>query len=107
MTNEEFDRKAEFLLNQQVRFDAGMRRLKDAQAVTEQKMAKAFEAAARASESADRASQLVARTIVTVENLSKVVLEGFRFTLESFKHTDEKLRDLARHTREDDNGVGN
>ena len=123
MNNEEFDRKAEFIVNQQAQFAVDIQKLKEAQAITQQQMAKAFEAAMHASEAAERTSQFVARTVQAVENLSSVVLEGFRFTFDSFKDTnakinalidsqiltDEKLRDLTtlvdRHIREGHKGL--
>ena len=43
MTNEEWDRKAEFLLNQQAKFDAGMEKLKEAQEKSQQTLERANE----------------------------------------------------------------
>ena len=94
MNNEEFERKVDFIVNQQAQFAVDIQKLQEAQAATEKEITKAFMAAAHASESADRVSQLVARTVDSVENLSKVVHEGFRYTFESFKRTDAKINIL-------------
>jgi hypothetical protein len=99
MNNEEFDRnferKMEFFLHQQARFDADMQRLEEAQTRTE---------------------KVVARVENVVPRLSSLVFEGFKITdskiqalAESQKLTDEKLRELAatvdRHIREGHRGL--
>jgi hypothetical protein len=95
MTNEEWDRKVEFLLNQQAKFDADMEKLKEAQAATGQKL--------------DRATE-------NIGHLASFIHEGFGLTLNLFKNTDAKiealadsLRDLAalmdRHIREGHKGL--
>ena len=43
MSNEEFDRKVEFILNQQARFDAGMQELREAQKETDEKVKHMFD----------------------------------------------------------------
>lgn len=102
MTNEEWDRKVEFLLNQQAKFDAEMHELKQAQAETEHSFKRVNE---------------------KIEHLGNFIHEGFGLTLTLFKHseakiealaesqklTDEKLRALAalldRHIREGHKGL--
>ena len=102
MTNEEWDRKAEFLLNQQAKFDADMEKLKEAQENSQQTLERANE---------------------KIEHLAGFIHEGFGLTLtlfkdtdakfealaESQKLTDQKLRDLAalvdRHIREGHKGL--
>ena len=99
MNNEEFDkhfeRKMEFFLHQQARFDADMQQLKEAQTRTE---------------------KVVARAENVVASLSSLVFEGFKITdskiqalAESQKLTDENLRELAatvdRHIREGHRGL--
>ena len=99
---DEFDRKAEFLLNQQAKFDADMRRLEAAQEATQESLKRVNE---------------------KVEHLAGFIHEGFGLTLtlfkdtdakfdalaESQKLTDQKLRDLAalvdRHIREGHKGL--
>jgi hypothetical protein len=129
MNNEEFDRKMEFILNQQAQFAVDIQRLREAQAeaqaVTDEKLARAADSAADASEAAAQASRLVVRAVEGLDNLSRVVNEGFRYTLDSFKEanaqinalvdsqilTNEKLGDLTvlvnRHIREGHTGIEN
>ena len=88
MTNEEWDRKVEFLLNQQAKFDAGMQelnqKLKEAQAISEQKVAKAAEAAEHALEGV---SQL---TDITT-HLTRTMTDGFLYVFDSMKQTNDKI----------------
>jgi archaellum component FlaC len=110
--NEEFERrwerKVEFLLNQQAKFDADMEEMKKHHAAIDKKL--------------DRITE-------TVSSLTSLVFEGFKITdariqalaeshkelqkalAESQKLTDEKLRDLTvlvdRHIREGHHGSAN
>ena len=88
MTNEEFDRKVEFLLDQQARFHAGMQDLQEAQAISEQKIAKAADAASLAVEA-------VTQLIDVTAHLANTMFEGFRTLFDSMKHTDEKIDALV------------
>jgi hypothetical protein len=105
MTNEEWDRKVEFLLNQQAKFDAGMRELQEAQTISEQKLAKAAETAEHALDGVSQLADITASLITTMS-------EGFRKVFESMKRTDERINALIdaqmrtderfqRHLRED------
>ncbi len=105
MTNEEWNRKAEFLLNQQAKFDAsmqelhaGMQELKEAQAVSEQKIAKTAEAAALA-------VKAVTQLIDVTAHLANTMFEGFRNTDEKIDALVDSQIDLTalfeRHIRED------
>jgi hypothetical protein len=95
MHNEEFERnferKVEFIVNQQAQFEVNMQRLEEAQAVTEKKVAHAVEAAAHASEAAERYAE---RTAKHIENVTSLVFEGFRVVAERFKETDVKIKAL-------------
>ena len=88
MTNEEWDRKTEFLLNQQARFHAGMQELREAQTLSEQKIAKTAETAEQAFEAVTQLTDITARLITTTT-------DGFRRLFESMKHTDEKIDALV------------
>ena len=66
MTNEEFERKMEFIVNQQAQFSADMLRLEAAQ--TELREAQA------------RTNDVVARTNEVVSRLAAATLEGFKDT---------------------------
>ena len=70
MTNEEWDRKAEFLLNRQAQFDVDMEELKQAQKKTE---------------------KFLAQTAEMISSCAAVLFE-------SFKITDAKIRELNEFT---------
>lgn len=74
MTNEEFNRKAEFLLNQQAKADADMAELKKAQKQTEQSL--------------DRATK-------NISHLAGFIHEGFGLVMNIFKETDAKIEAIA------------
>ena len=88
MTNEEWDRKTEFLLNQQAKFDAEMHELKQAQKKTE---------------------KIIARAAEMISDLASLTIDGFKLTdgkireltesqkelTESQKDTEKKLKELA------------
>ena len=116
MTNEEWDRKVEFLLNQQARFDADMQgvkqELKEAQKNSELKIAKVTEATALAVEAVSQLTDVTA-------HLANTMFEGFRVVSDHMQRTDEKIdimvdsqvrtderiRDLfERHIREHHSG---
>ena len=78
MSNEEWDRKVEFILNQQAQFEIDMIELKAAQAASEKKL--------------DRVAE-------TLSSYATILYEGFKVTdaeiqalKESQKLTDEQLR---------------
>jgi hypothetical protein len=95
MTNEEFDRKAEFLLNQQARFDADMQKLKEAQAETEQLAKRTAKNVDGLTISVDSLTTVVDHLTSVVDDLARVTHEGFRFVIRSFKDTNAKLDALA------------
>lgn len=116
MTNEEFERKAEFIVNQQAQFAVDIQKLKEAQAATE-------EIVAQTTKNIDRLTGVVDHITSVLDQLMAVTHEGFRFVFESFKETnakfdalvdsqiltDERLRDLAakmdRHISEGHRGL--
>jgi Xaa-Pro aminopeptidase len=73
MSNEEWERKMDFLLNQQARFDAEMYELKAAQARTDQRFAQTEE---------------------QIGNLAGLIHEGFGLVLSLFKKTDAEIKEL-------------
>lgn len=73
MSNEEWDRKVEFLLNQQAQFDVDMRRLEAAQEETGKKL--------------DRAAE-------NISHLAGFIHEGFGLVMNMFKETDAEIREL-------------
>jgi beta-xylosidase len=120
MNNEEFDRKMEFLVNQQAQFDADMQELREAQKITEQSLNRAVESIGKN----------LAQTQETLAELTTLTTEGFKWTTQRFnaiaedsKHTDAKIDALVnsqietaefirnigakldRHLNEDHNGA--
>ena len=81
MSNEEWERKMEFLLNQQAKFDAEMYELKAAQAKTEQAM--------------DRAAKNISHLAGFIHEGFGLVMNLFKDTDEKFKQTDAKIQALA------------
>jgi len=88
MTNEEWDRKVEFLLTQQAKFDAGMQELKIAQAISEQKIARVTE---KAEQALDAVSQLTNLTTQLIDTMTR----GFRSAFDRMKRMDEKIDALV------------
>ena len=78
MTNEEFDRKVEFLLNQQAKLDTDMQRLEAAQTFT---------------------AQTLTRLVETVSSLSTIMLEGFRVLDNKIQDVAQSLHSLAESHR--------
>jgi len=74
MSNEEWERKMEFLLNQQVRFDAEMYGLKEAQKKTDQRFAQTEE---------------------QISHLAGFMSEGFDLIMTLFKKTDAEIKELT------------
>ena len=100
MTNEEWNRKTEFLLNQQAKFDAEMQvlkqELKEAQKINDQKFADAA-----------RMTEHVAESVMTLAETVKDFItsthEGFRSLFNSLKHSSERIDVLVNsqiHTDE-------
>jgi len=98
MTNEEWDRKAEFLLNQQAKFDADLQELKqeikEAQKNNEKKIAESAETAGHAAEASLHVAESVTKLAETVGNLTTATQEGFRMVFDRMKRTDEKINVL-------------
>jgi len=88
MTNEEWNRKTEFLLNQQAKFDAEMQvlkqELKEAQKINDQK----FGDAARMTE---HVAESVMTLAETVKDFITSTHEGFRSVFNSLKHSSERI----------------
>lgn len=116
MTNEEWNRKAEFLLNQQAKFDADLQELKqeikEAQKINEKKISDAIKIAAHSAEATLHVAESVTKLAETVGNFTTATHEGFRKVFDSMKRTDEKIKVLIdsqirtderfqRHLRED------
>jgi len=81
MSNEEWDRKVEFLLNQQAQFDVDMRRLEAAQEETGKKL--------------DRAAE-------NISHLAGFIHEGFGLTMNMFKETNAQIKETDAQIRDTD-----
>ncbi len=117
MTNEEFNRKVEFLLSQQAKFEARMQHVEETQPKHERKIAETAELSRKIAE-------CLSELIGVTAHLTNAVIDCYRslFELsESNKHTDERIDALInsqirtderfeRHLREnheDPNGAEN
>ena len=98
MSNEEWDRKTEFLLNQQAKFDADMEELKAAQAKTERTLD-------RAAENISHLGAFIHEGFGLVINLFKDTDEKFKETAASFKDTDAKFKDTDGKFRDTDGKI--
>ena len=112
MTNEEWDRKTEFLLNQQAKFDAGLQELKEAQIISEQKIAEVAATAERASQTASHAVEavlgvagVVAKLAETVTSFITATQEGFREVFDRMKHTEDKIDVLVNSQMRTDENI--
>jgi hypothetical protein len=88
MSNEEFDRKMEFLLNQQTRFDAGMHELREAQKITDEKVKHMFDGF-------EEGKKVAIHTRETLDELAILTTEGFKILYEQSKNTDAKIAALV------------
>ena len=79
MTNEEWDKKAEFLLNRQAQFDVDMEELKKAQRETEK----------------------------FLRQTAEMISSGTNVMFESFKITDAKIRELTESQKVTDQAIRN
>ena len=103
MTNEEFDRKIEFLLNQQAKLDSDMQRLEAAHTFT-------AEALTRLIETVGSLATVMFEGFKVLDNKIQALAESQKLMTETQKRTDESLRNLAelieRHIREGHHGPG-
>ena len=81
MNNEDFDRKMEFILNQQAQFTADIQQIK--------------ESIEQLQESQSQTLTAVAQTAETVSRLASVTHDGFEKTFAGFKNVNAKIDTLA------------
>ena len=123
MNNEEFERKMEFVVNQQARFDANIQQLQEVQKVHEEALgrilgglaetfeglAETFEGIGETFEDLAETKEIVVQTTENLAQLTTLTHEGFKYTFESFKNTDAKidaLVDSQIHTDEIIRNIG-
>lgn len=95
MSNEEFERRMEFFLNQQARFDARMQRIEESHAKTEQELAKSAEICTRNDAAIAHLAESVSGLTVSVIELKSLTVEGFSRMLGGFKDTNAKIDALV------------
>lgn len=129
MNNEQFERKMEFLLNQQAQFDANMQQLQEGHKQLQESQKQLQETQKATEEKVDR---LVGTTTILSQSLADLVeltTQGFKLSFERannidakinalvdaqirtdemMRKTDETIRNLGvkfdRHLKEDHNG---
>jgi hypothetical protein len=105
MTNEEFNRKVEFILNRQADFEARMQHVQQARTKDRRKLDETAEETRNTTEA-------LAELIDVTALLTNTVVDGMREGFERMKRTDEKINVLIdsqirtderfqRHIRED------
>jgi hypothetical protein len=84
MSNEEFDRRMEFFLNQQAQFDADIQQMKDLQQRTGERL--------------DRTAEKLDRTTEGLAELTTLTQEGFKLTIEHFDAIAGVIAENSRNT---------
>lgn len=125
MNNEDFERKVEFILNQQAQFAADMQRLEESQAQAGAEMAQLTQNVAQLTDNVAQLTDNLGNLTDNLGNLVTLTLDGFKVTVGGFTDvnakidalvdsqilTDEKLRNLIavvdRHISGGHNGVQN
>jgi hypothetical protein len=79
MSNEEWERKMEFLLNQQAQFDADMHELKEAQKHTDRRFAQIEE---------------------QIGHIAGMINDGFGLVMNMFKETGAQIKELRESQKE-------
>jgi hypothetical protein len=85
MSNEEFDRKMEFIINQQAQFDANIQQLQESHKATDRKIDRFVEVF----------SGISIKLAEGLTSLTHLTQEGFKQVFESQKNTDVKLAALV------------
>lgn len=96
MNNEEFDRKVEFLLNQQARFDAGMQELREGQKELQEAQKETDEKLKHMFDGFEEAKQLTTQTREDLAELTSLTTEGFKILYEQSRNTDAKIAALVK-----------
>ena len=103
MTNEEFNRKVEFLLSRQADFEARMQHVQETQKNDRRKLDETAEETRTHSEGLAQLIDVSALLTNTVVEGLRAVFESMERLSESMKHTDEKINVLiASHIRTDE-----
>lgn len=102
MSNEELDRRIEFIIEQQAQFASDIIQLREAQAQTaqiaaqtSQTMAETSQAVAETSQAVAETSHALAETVQVVGQTGEIVTRLARGTLEGFKDVNAKINALV------------
>ena len=110
MTNEEFEKRVEFILDQQARFASDIQQLQEAQARTERALAQTQQALNQTQQAMAQTQQTVAQTEQIVIRLANVTSVGFKDVIAKIDalvdgqvRTDDAIRKLTdAQSRTDD-----
>src|ERR1041384_5256802 len=95
MSNEEFDRRMEFFLNQQAQFDADVQQMKDLQQRTGERLDQTAEKLDRTAENLDRTAEGLAELATLTRKGFALSLENFAVIAENSRNTDAKVAALV------------
>src|SRR5262245_56487550 len=111
MNNEEFERKAEFIINQQARFDVNIQKLQEGQARLQENQKRFDESHRELQEAQKRTDHALAELVELTTDGFKIVVDHLRnlsFKIDALVNsqvrTDEELRktdEVARRTSEE------
>ncbi|HYN23431.1 MAG TPA: hypothetical protein VES69_00125 [Pyrinomonadaceae bacterium] len=114
MSNEELDRRMEFIIEQQAQFASDILQLREAQAETEQIVARTSQTVAQTSQTVAQTGEIVGQTGEIVTRLARGTLEGFKDVnakidalVDSQIRTDENVRRTDENVRRTDESLLN
>lgn len=114
MSNEELDRRIEFIIEQQAQFASDIMQLREAQAQTEQIVAQTSNVVAETSQAVAETVHIVGQTGEIVTRLARGTLEGFKDVnakinslVDSQIRTDENVRRTDENVRRTDESLRN
>ncbi len=95
MSNEELDRRMEFIIEQKAQFASDILQLREAQAETEQIVARTSQTVAQTGEIVGQTGEIVGQTGEIVGQTGEIVTRLARGTLEGFKDVNAKIDALV------------
>ncbi len=114
MSNEELDRRMEFIIEQKAQFASDILQLREAQAETEQIVARTSQTVAQTGEIVGQTGEIVGQTGEIVTRLARGTLEGFKDVnakidalVDSQIRTDENVRRTDENVRRTDESLLN
>lgn len=95
MNNEEFERKVEFIVNQQAQFAADIQRLEEAQALMQANHAHMEQNHLRVQEGQVGLQEAQQRTETAVAELAELTTDGFKVVIDDFQRLNSKFEVLV------------